>query len=80
MKGMASAVPNASPIRVSGRSARKHYGIVSHKKFDPNVHDPSRKYALFLHDFHVNLVSEALSRFWDDFTKTDRVDTIDWFV
>lgn len=44
MKGLASTSPNFATVRVSGRSARKHYGIEVGKPFDINIHEESRKY------------------------------------
>ncbi|MCJ1470578.1 hypothetical protein MMC07_009224 [Pseudocyphellaria aurata] len=44
MKGLAMTSPNSAPVRVSGRSARKHYGVCSYKSFDVTIHEESRKY------------------------------------
>lgn len=44
MKGLASTSLNFATVRVSGRSARKHYGIHSQKPFDITKHEASRKY------------------------------------
>lgn len=38
MKGLASTNEMFSRVNVSGRCARKHYGMQSNKKFDPVIH------------------------------------------
>ena len=43
MKGLASTSPTFAKVGVSGRSARRYYGIASHKSFDPINHDGTRK-------------------------------------
>jgi len=44
MKGLASTSSSFATVKISGRSARKHYGISSAKKFDITVHEKSRRY------------------------------------
>ena len=39
MKGLASTSPSFARVRVSGRSARKYYGISNHTKFVSGEHD-----------------------------------------
>ena len=43
MKGLASTDPSFATVRVSGRSARKHYGINASKPFVSGVHDYSHR-------------------------------------
>ncbi|MCJ1230796.1 hypothetical protein MMC12_007470 [Toensbergia leucococca] len=43
MKGLASTAPSFATVKVSGRSARKHYGISSIKPYDINCHDAARR-------------------------------------
>lgn len=38
MKGLASTNRSFARVNVSGRSARKHYGVDSHKSFNPAQH------------------------------------------
>ncbi|KAL8898343.1 MAG: hypothetical protein Q9192_002125 [Flavoplaca navasiana] len=44
MKGIASTNQNYTAVRISGRSARKSYGINVEHQFDEQVHDSSRRY------------------------------------
>lgn len=56
MKGLASTTPNFATVRVSGRSARKHYGIESDKAFEVAIHEESRKVCSeFICNFNTNL-------------------------
>ncbi|MCJ1259426.1 hypothetical protein MMC24_007263 [Lignoscripta atroalba] len=48
MKGLASTSATFASVRISGRSARKHYGLLGAKKFDEALHDSSRR---FLHPY-----------------------------
>ena len=50
MKGLASTSPTFATVKVSGRLARKHYGIRSHKQYDPTIHDESKRYKLPLNN------------------------------
>ena len=43
MKGLASNSKSFATIGISGRSARKHYGIDVLKRFDAGEHDFSRR-------------------------------------
>ena len=43
MKGLASTAPSFATVRVSGRSARKYYGINASKLFIPGVHDHNQR-------------------------------------
>ncbi len=43
MKGLACTTPTFATVKISGRSARKHYGIASHKQYDPAKHEISRR-------------------------------------
>ena len=43
MKGLASTSATFASVRISGRSARKHYGLLGAKKFDEALHDSSRR-------------------------------------
>lgn len=43
MKGLASTSPSFATVKISGRSARKHYGLESEKSFEAQLHDVSRK-------------------------------------
>ena len=44
MMGLASTSPNHPGVRISARKARKHYGIYAYEKFNPMIHDDSRKW------------------------------------
>ena len=44
MKGLASASPASATVKVSARSARKHYGFEIEKEFVDIEHDDARKY------------------------------------
>ena len=44
MKGLASAAPACATIKVSARSARKHYGFEIENEFIGSKHDDTRKY------------------------------------
>ena len=46
MKGLASTSPGFATVKISGRAARKYYGILSRKQYDPTKHDESRRYIL----------------------------------
>ena len=41
MKGLASTSPDFATVKISGRSARKHYGLSSSKPFVHGLHDVS---------------------------------------
>lgn len=44
MKGLANTSPAFAFVNISGRSARKHYGISSRKRFDVTKHELSKRY------------------------------------
>lgn len=44
MKGLASASPASATVKVSARSARKHYGFEIENEFIDSRHDDARKY------------------------------------
>ncbi|KAL8786640.1 MAG: hypothetical protein Q9213_002669 [Squamulea squamosa] len=44
IKAFASTNPNSTSVMISGRSARKHYGVASSKKFNPSVHGLNKGY------------------------------------
>ena len=44
MKGLASASPASATVKVSARSARKHYGFEIEKEFVDIEHDDAHKY------------------------------------
>ena len=52
MKGLASATPLYQSIKVSGRSARKHYGISSRKQYNETYHDQARRFWSPYHSHH----------------------------
>lgn len=39
MKGLATTSPTFASVKISGRCARKHYGLVVSKEFVPGIHD-----------------------------------------
>lgn len=43
MQGVASANPNYEATMITGRSARKHYGVEITKYYDPRKHDVKRR-------------------------------------
>ena len=43
MKGLASTTPSFATVRVSGRSARKHYGIGIEVDYDSKEHKASER-------------------------------------
>ena len=45
MKGLASKSPTFARVGVSGRCARRYYGIASEKPYDSTQHDGTRKYS-----------------------------------
>ena len=49
MKGLASTSPDFATVKISGRSARKHYGFRSVKVFVHGLHDVSKCY---WHEYH----------------------------
>ena len=44
MKGLASTSPTFASLKISGRSARKHYGIESHELYQATKHDETKRY------------------------------------
>lgn len=44
MKALASASPASAKVKISARSARKHYGFEIEKEFIDLEHDDARKY------------------------------------
>jgi len=44
MKGLASTSPTFAKVNISGRSARKHYGLDVNYEFLDFEHDVTRKY------------------------------------
>ena len=44
MKGLASASPGSAKVKISARSARKHYGFEIAKEFIDFEYDDARKY------------------------------------
>lgn len=43
MKGLAAASSSFAKVHITGRSARKHYGLKVNEKFDKSKHDATRK-------------------------------------
>ena len=43
MKGLASTSPSFATVAISGRCARKHYGIIANKILVPGVDDYGRR-------------------------------------
>ena len=39
MKGLNSTLPDHASVKITGRSARKHYGIYAERPFRKGVHD-----------------------------------------
>lgn len=52
MKGLASTSPAFARVGISARSARKHYGIDSTKRFEEDKHDVSRRSVTFRFTIH----------------------------
>ena len=43
MRGLAMTSPTFASVKVSGRCARKSYGLASLKEFSEGVHDENRR-------------------------------------
>ena len=43
MKGLATTSPNFASVKISGRCARKHYGLEIQDEFIQGVHDEDRR-------------------------------------
>lgn len=48
MKGLASTSPTFAKVGVSGRFARKYYGVAIRKESDATKHDDARKLVVLL--------------------------------
>lgn len=64
MKGLASASPAFAKVGISGRSARKHYGISAACEYFDDEHDHTRRvwdayagfYRIYSMDWFINKV------------------------
>ena len=43
MRGLATTSPTFASVKISGRCARKHYGLEIHVDFIKGVHDETRR-------------------------------------
>ena len=84
MKGLASTSPEFSRVKISERSARKHYGINCGFKYAPHEHETARKtwdacsgfYRTYMMEWFIEKVSfknnENSLRDLDEADKEDR--------
>ena len=78
MKGLATTSSTFATVKISGRSARKHYGLQSHKKFNAQVHDMSLRSVQACLDLQYS--SNQFYRVWSSFEMEHRIGTMDWFI
>ncbi len=83
MKGLASTNQSFTAVRISGRSARKSYGINVTGPFQGRIHDISRRYVTRLDVSLPMSLSPKLTydfSFWSDADGDYRIKTIGWFI
>ena len=83
MKGLASTNKTFTAVRISGRSARKSYGIDAHRPFQELIHDISRRYVTRLDVSLAIFLSPKLTydfSFWSDADGFYRINIMDWFI
>lgn len=83
MKGLASTNKTFTAVRISGRSARKSYGINVRKPFQGRIHDISRRYVTRLDVSLTISLSPKLTydfSFWSHADGFYSIKTMDWFI
>ena len=83
MRGLAMTSPTFASVKISGRCARKHYGLIVQKVFTKHVHDEHhRLVSLFSRNYSLASNGDQHNSFsyFCPFRGKDAVKVMKWFI